>query len=200
MKLLFNPASPFARKVRIAILEKGLREAIALEVAQPWPEPTAIVPFNPLGKIPVLLLDDGSALYDSPVICEYLESLTPASRLIPSGGAERFRTLRLQALADGMLDAAVNIVLERRRPAEQQSAMMMQRAVAALRRSLAVLTGELTEPERGLDIGQIAAGCVLGYLDFRLADLGLVTDKGMLDWWEHTRRRPSFLATEPPLA
>src|SRR5882757_4527028 len=88
MKLLFSPPSPFVRKVRIAAIEKGLDGRIELVPAQPWPEPTAVIAFNPLGKVPVLLLDDGSPLYDSPVICEYLDCLGTGPALIPGSGAE----------------------------------------------------------------------------------------------------------------
>jgi glutathione S-transferase len=197
MKLMFNAASPYARKVRIALLEKGMLDTVDLEAVQPWPEPTAITPFNPLGKIPVMILDDGSALYDSPVICEYVDSLAAAPALIPSGGPARFKTLGLQALADGMLDAAVNTVLERKRTPAAQSSMMLARWTNAIRRSLDVLAADLPMPDRSFDLGQISVACAVGYFDFRLADLDLVTDPRLRKWWDAASRRGSVRSTDP---
>ena len=195
MKLLFNVPSPFGRKVRIVLLEKGLADKVLMETVQPWPEPVAITPFNPLGKIPVLILDDGTALYDSPVICEYIDSLGGKVRLIPDG-AERFEILRLQALADGALDAAVNIVLERKREAADQSKAMLSRWTHAIRRTLDHFAAHCGE-EKAFDLSEVSLACLVGYLGFRLPDLGLVTDPRLLQWWQSVSRRESVLATDP---
>jgi glutathione S-transferase len=199
MKLLFNAASPFARKVRIALLEKRLIDQVHLETVQPWPEPFAITPFNPLGKIPVLILDDGSALYDSPVICEYIDTLSEEPRLIALGGASRLRTLRLQALADGALDAAVNIVLERKRAPAERSDNMLTRWTQAISRSLDHFAADLGRRGQPFDLGEISLACLIGYLAFRLPDLGLVSDSRLQEWWQATSRRDSVLATDPAL-
>jgi glutathione S-transferase len=199
MKLLFNAASPFARKVRIALLEKGLMEQIHLEAVQPWPEPVAITPFNPLGKIPVLILDDGSPLYDSPVICEYIDSLTEAPRLIALAGLSRLRILRLQALADGALDAAVNIVLERKRAPTEQSISMLGRWTQAIRRSLDHFAADRSRSTQPFDLAEISLACLIGYLGFRLPDLDLVTDSRLQEWWQAASRRDSVRATDPTL-
>jgi glutathione S-transferase len=199
MKLLFNAASPFARKVRIALLEKGLMEQIHLEAVQPWPEPVAITPFNPLGKIPVLILDDGSPLYDSPVICEYIDSLTEAPRLIAPTGPSRLRILRLQALADGALDAAVNIMLERKRAPTEQSISMLGRWTQAIRRSLDHFAADRSRGNQPFDLAEISLACLIGYLGFRLPDLDLVTDPRLQEWWHAASRRDSVRATDPTL-
>jgi glutathione S-transferase len=199
MKLLFNPASPFSRKVRIALLEKDLIGGIEMELVQPWPEPTAITPFNPLGKIPVLILDGGAPLYDSPVICEYVDSLAVAPSLLPPSGPLRWRILRQQALADGCLDAAVNIVYERRRPEAERSVMMTERFTSAIRRSLEHLAGDLSNTAGLFDLGQISLACAIGYLNFRLPDLDFVTDTRLQAWWDVARHRDSVKFTDPTL-
>jgi glutathione S-transferase len=199
MKLLFNAASPFARKVRIALLEKRLADRVHLETVQPWPEPVAITPFNPLGKIPVLILDDGSTLYDSPVICEHVDSLSDEPRLIAFDGTQRLRILRLQALADGALDAAVNIVLERKRAPAEQSSAMLTRWTQAIRRSLEHFAADLSNEDPRFDLSGISLACLIGYLGFRLPDLDLVSDARLQRWWQTTSRRESVRATDPTL-
>jgi len=201
MKLLFSPPSPFVRKVRIVAIEKQIADQIEIVQAHPWPEPTAITPFNPLGKVPTLLLDDGSPLYDSPVICEYLDSMGEGPALLPTSLHERLRVLRRQALADGMLDAAVNIVLELRRPQQLRSEAMLERFQSAVRRCVRQFSVEIEDPGRCFDLGQIAIACAVGYVEFRLPDIdfGLSAQLSLNDWWSIVRKRPSLAATEPTL-
>lgn len=197
MKLLYSPTSPYVRKVRVLAIERGLADRIELVTAIPWPDPAAIVRANPLGKVPVLVTDDGFAIYDSPVICEYLDTVAAGPALIPASGAERWRVLRCQALADGVLDAAVAVVLERRRTASEQSAAAIQRSLDAIHRAVAALAGELKPPSQ-FDLGQIALAVALGYLEFRLADTDFgTTAPGIRDWWATVRERPSLVATRP---
>ncbi len=198
MKLLHSPTSPYVRKVRVVALEKGLSSRIELVPANPWPDPTVVAAANPLGRVPVLLLEDGTPIYDSPVICEYLDSLVPARPLIPYDGIGRWLVLRRQALADGILDAAVAMVLESRRPAPEQSASSQARAEAAIRRSVAALGSELAPVGDTFDLGQISIAVALGYLEFRLGHLELGTaEPRVADFWASARLRPSFLATQP---
>jgi glutathione S-transferase len=199
MKLFFSPTSPYVRKVRVVAIEKGLADRIELVPANPWPDPSAVSVANPLGKVPALLLDDGTSLYDSPVICEYLDVLVPAAPLIPRSGAGRWQVLRCQALCDGILDAAVAIVLERRRPEGERSMTTQQRQADAIRRSVAALTRELRPTDSAFDLGQISIAVALGYLEFRLGDLELgVGQAAIRDWWAATQQRPSVVATRPP--
>jgi glutathione S-transferase len=201
MKLYYTPTSPYVRKVRVFAIEKGLAAQLELVTANPWPDPTAVVGLNPLGKIPVLVTDDGQTVFDSPVICDYLDSLLPATPLIPASGPARWRTLRCQALADGILDAAVSIVLERRRPEGERSGMGQRRAADAIRRSVASLGAELKEAHETFDVGQVSIAVALGYLEFRLADLDLGANQNPIrDWWARTADRPSLIATQPPAA
>ncbi len=198
MKLLQSATSPYARKVRIVAIEKGLGDRVELVTANPWPDPAAVVAVNPLGRIPVLVLEDGTPLYDSPVICEYLDSLVPASPLIPYDGPGRWLTLRRQALADGILDAAVAMVLESRRPAAEQSPSSQERATLAIRRSVGVLAAELRPADGPFDLGQIASAVAIGYLEFRLSHLDLGTSAAAIrDFWSAVKKRPSLQNTQP---
>ena len=198
MKLLHSTTSPYVRKVRVVAFEKGLSSRIELVPANPWPDPALVAAANPLGKVPVLLLDDGTPIYDSPVICEYLDSLVPARPLIPYDGIGRWLVLRRQALADGILDAAVGIVLESRRPAAEQSASAQARAVEAIRRSVTALGADLQAADEMFDLGQISIAVALGYLEFRLSHLDLGTsERRVAEFWGAAKARPSFLATQP---
>ncbi len=198
MQLYYSPTSPYVRKVRVVAIEKGLADRIELVTASPWPDPTAVARVNPLGKVPALVTDDGVALYDSPVICEYLDALVPAAPLIPRSGSGRWQVLRCQALCDGILDAAVAVVLERRRPEAERSAAAQQRAIDAIRRSVAALAPELRTGGAPFDLGQISTAVALGYLEFRLGDVELGMDQPAIrDWWAATRDRPSLVMTRP---
>jgi glutathione S-transferase len=198
MKLYYSTTSPYVRKVRVVAIEKGLADRVELVAANPWPDPAAVATVNPLGKVPTLVTDEGLALYDSPVICDYLDALVPAAPLIPRSGSGRWQVLRCQALCDGILDAAVAIVLERRRPEAERSMMSEQRSADAVRRSVAALASELRPAGASFDLGQIAIAVALGYLEFRLGDLAVGAGQGAIrDWWLATRERPSLVATRP---
>lgn len=173
MQLIYAAASPFARKVRVLAIETGLLARIELL-------DTAVLPTslneqvnarNPLGKIPVLLTDGGEALYDSRVICEYLDSLQQGQPLFPAGG-ERWRVLRVAALADGLMDAALLARYEGAvRPAELQWPAWLEGQLGKVQRALDELERQAAQLQGPLDIGQIGVACALGYLDFRFAEL-----------------------------
>ena len=173
LKLIYSPLSPYARKVRIVLAEKKI-ECQAQEMS-PWAADTQVPQFNPLGKIPVLMLDDDTALYDSRVIVEYLDNVSPVSRLIPEPARQRIVVRRWEALADGMCDAAVGVVLERRRPAQQQSPEFIQRQQGKIAAGLAEMARELSDRTwcnaEAYSLADIATGCLLGYLDLRHPDI-----------------------------
>ena len=200
MQLLSSPTSPYVRKVRIVAIEKGLDWRIEIVDAPPWPDPSAVAAVNPLGKVPALRLDDNSVLYDSPVICEYLDTLGEGTLLLPPSGPARWQVLRIQALADGIMDAAVSIVLERRRPPGQQSDEAIGRAIAAVRRSVVCMADDLGDNVTApFDLARIACATAVGYLHFRLADLDLgLSDNRIARWWNLISERPSVLETAPP--
>ena len=122
MKLYYSPTSPYVRKVNVFSIEAGVDEKIDKIITNPWVEDTRLLTDNPLSKVPTLIMDDGVVLYDSPVICEYLDTLNLNQKLIPEKGIERWNALRLQALGDGIMDAAILRFLERKRPEAQRSA------------------------------------------------------------------------------
>ena len=172
MRLWHNPASPFARKVRIVVREAGLLprvEEIAVIVSPVNPN-ADLAARNPLVKIPALETNDGKVIYDSSVICEYLDSLHSGAHLIPSD-TTRWDALRLQSLCDGILDAAVLCRYELAvRPEQYRWDDWVKGQFSKIRNGLEVLAAESPAWGERFDIGQIGAACVLGYLDFRFVD------------------------------
>jgi glutathione S-transferase len=201
LKLIASSTSPFSRKVRIVLIEKKI-ECPQLEIS-PWSPDNEVHAYSPLGKVPVLLLDDGSALFDSRVIVEYLDTVSPVSRLIPEPSRQRIAVRKWEALADGVSEAALGIVVERRRPAAQQSAEWIARHEKKMREGLAELSRALADETwcngEAYSLADIATGCALGYLDLRHRDLGwreAYPNLAHLD--ERLAKRASFADTGPP--
>lgn len=167
MKLFHSPTSPYARKVVACAITRGIDGQIELLRTDPHVSPPQLLAVNPLSRIPCLVTDDGLSLFDSPVICEYLDTVGDALPLFPSHGAQRWRALKFQALADGIMDAAVGRRMEMGRPREDARDALMARHKAAVERALDVL--EADPPHRAADIGSVAVACALGYLDLRFA-------------------------------
>lgn len=200
MKLLGSLASPFVRKARIVLAEKKIDYTFELD--NPWDEKSRVPDANPLGKVPVLVLEDDSTLFDSRVIVEFLDSVSPISRLIPSNNREKIEVKRWEALADGILDAAVTVVLERRRPVKQKSEATIKRQMEKIERGVAVMSRDLGDKPwctgNAFTLADIACGVALGYLDFR---------HGQYDWRvlhanlaklaAKLAERPSFADTTP---
>ncbi len=198
MKLFYTATSPYARKVRVTLLEKGLGERIELVPCNLETPDAALLAANPAGKIPTLILESGEALYDSPVICEWLDLEAGTPLLLPAQGPTRWRVLRGQALADAVMDDALDVVMELRRGEEQRSAALIEKRTAALRRSVTALEQELAAWPDSLTLAHIAAGCALGYLDLRLPDLAWRAGHDRLaQWFAAFAQRPSMLATQP---
>jgi glutathione S-transferase len=192
--------SPFGRKVRIAIAVLGLEGAVRVEPAAAQDPADPIRQQNPLGKVPVLLLEDGAALYDSPVILEYLDDLAGGGRIIPKARAPRFAALRLEALADGIMDASILISYESRyRPPERHEPKWLDLQAGKVARALGVL--EAAPPAIGAppDVGQITLACALGYRDFRFPGSWRGDHPRLAAWLsEFAARVPAFAATAPP--
>jgi len=198
MKLFYSLTSPYARKVRVTAYEKGLADRIELVPCNPHEPDPALLAANPLGRVPTLVIEDGTALFDSPVICEWLDSWGAGPRLLPPAGDERWRVLRGQALADGMLDDAVAMVLERRRPEALQSPAHQAGRSAALLRAAADVEAGLVGTDGDLSLAHIALGCALAYLDFRLPELDWRPEAPRTaQWLEAFCRRPSMRDTQP---
>jgi glutathione S-transferase len=191
-------ASPFGRKARIAVSVLGLDDKVKVEPATTQDE--SVRQQNPLGKVPVLVLDDGSAIYDSPVILEYLDHLAGGGKILPKDFDARLAALKLQALADGLMDASILIVYEGRyRPAEKHEQKWLELQQGKIDRALAAL--EASPP--GLDtpptVGQITLACALGYREFRFPGTLEKSCPRLVGWLaDFAARVPSFDATKPP--
>ena len=198
MKLRFSATSPYVRKVLATAYETGLEGRIERLPTAVWAPDTDIAKDNPLGKVPALVTDEGEVLYDSPVICEYLDSLHKGTRLFPAAGPARWKAITLQALADGILDAAILRRLESQQPPAQQSQGWLARQAAAVKRGMDALEAEAGGWGDPPTIGQIAAGCACGYLDFRFAQEDWRPGRPKLAaWYKHFAQRPSMQATAP---
>lgn len=199
MQLYFNPTSPYVRKVSVTAHELGLSgkiEPISITLSPVSPH-EKLRASNPIGKIPALILDDGTALYDSPVICEYLDTLAGGSRIFPAAGAARWTALRRQSIADGIMDAAVLTRYEDTvRPKELRWQNWVDGQFLKVRTALDALERENLAGT--FDIGAVSIACALGYLDFRYASEGWRTGRPRLAAWaEAVGTRPSLAGTAP---
>jgi glutathione S-transferase len=192
------------RKVRIVMAEKKIE--CEIEMTDVWSADTAISGFNPLGKVPCLLMDDGGAVFDSRVIVEYLDTLTPVGHLIPAGGRQRVEVRTWEALADGIIDALVATRLEQtQRPVHQQSPVFIARQLAKADTALAAAAAGLADKpwcngER-FTLADIALGVALSYIDFRFPSLDWRgRHANLAPYHEKLAARPSFLETAPPAA
>jgi glutathione S-transferase len=200
MKLYYSATSPYVRKVNVCAIELGLDEKLERILTNPWEKDDKLLADNPLSKVPTLITDDGVVLYDSPVICEYLDTVQGGGALIPASGTEHWNELRLQALGDGILDAAVLRFLERKRPNSQQSSEWDGIQQSAIQRVLEYLESKVNEWKADVTIGQIAVACALGYLDFRFAeDNWRQGHPGLTSWFETFAQRESMQATVPKI-
>jgi len=198
MQLFYSPTSPYARKCRVVARERGLMADLDETACNPMEDPAALHSANPLGKVPCLVLDDGMAIFDSPVIAEYLDGLGNAPALIPAAGSARFKVLVTAALAQGMTDSAFLMTMESRRPEAQRSPESIARWRASILRGLDQMGKHLKSLPGDLTMGHIACGSVLGYLDLRHGALEWRKGrKGLAAWFEEFNARPSMRETDP---
>jgi len=191
MKLFNNPPSPYGRKVMVVAHEKGLVDRLELHAIDPWSDPPLLIATTPVGKVPALVTDDGLLITESTTISEYFDQVGSGPKLI---GRDRFEVMARTALAQGLIDAAFGTVIERRRPAERQWPLWVERQRRAIDRTLARII-----PAQGrFDLGDIALACGLGYLDFRLPEITWRdANRALAQWFEAASQRPSMLATKP---
>jgi len=207
MKLIGSLTSPFVRKVRVVLAEKKLD--YKFDVEDVWAADTRIGESNPLGKVPCLVMEGGEAIFDSRVIVEYVDTLSPVGKLIPLSGRERVEVKTWEALADGLLDAAILARMEQTWSGRSDE----QRSPAWIERQLVKVQGSLKAMSQGLgdrpwctgthhhSLADIAVGCALGYLDFRFGDIAWRDDHpNLAKLYEKVSQRPSFLDTAPPTA
>ena len=201
MRLICSLTSPYARKIRVVLAEKALPFELVEDI--PWNDSTRVPDFNPLGKVPALVADDGSIWFDSPVIAEYLDVMHPSPQMMPADRQAALPVRQSEALADGIIDAAVLAFLERSRPQELRSQANIDRQYGKIERGLNALASRL-EATDGLNRGQlsiadVAAGCALGYLDLRFPDVDWRNGRaGLAEYGEALLSRPSFRASAPP--
>jgi len=204
MKLIGSLTSPYVRKVRIVFSEKKVD--VDLELDNVWAADTKINSANPLGKVPCLVLDDGEAIYDSRVIAEYADTLSPVGKLIPASSRERATVKTWETLADGITDASILARLEATwRPAEQQSPAWIERQMGKIDAGLGQMSKELGENawchSNQMTLADIAVGCALGYLLFRFPAIEWQTQHPNLDrLYQKLMQRASFIETDPPAA
>ena len=201
LTLISSPTSPFARKVRIALAEKKID--YELVETSPWDAQSPVHAANPLGKVPVLTLDDGTQLFDSRVIAEYIDSVSPVSRLIPEPTRQRIAVRKWEALADGVSDALVLATQEGKRPVAKRDADYIARQRQKIDAGIAEMASELADRAwcngEAYTLADIATGCTLGYVDLRLAEF---------DWRDRypnlaklaqkLAKRPAFVETQIP--
>ncbi|MFC3107465.1 glutathione S-transferase N-terminal domain-containing protein [Undibacterium arcticum] len=201
MKLIGSLTSPYVRKVRIVMAEKKLDFVLTLENV--WADDTTIHAANPLGKVPCLVMEDGNAMYDSRVIVDYLDNLTPVCKLLPATSRDRAAVKCWEALADGVLDAAILVRLERTlRPPELQSQTWIDRQMRKVHAGLAAMSAGLGETAFCCDshysLADVAVGCALGWLSFRFPEIEWRGDyPNLLKLYDKLSERPSFRDTVP---
>ena len=203
MKLIGSPASPYARKVRVVMAEKKLDYQYVINDV--WAADCAIVESNPLGKVPCLVMEGGEAVFDSRVIVEYLDTLSPVGKLIPAQGRERAEVKTWEALADGLLDAALLVRMElvfKGRTEEQRCQSWIDRQMGKINAVLKAMSSGLGDKPfcSGVhfSLSDVAVGCALGYLDFRFPEIAWRESYPNLSkLHEKLALRPSFVETSP---
>jgi glutathione S-transferase len=196
VKLRFSPTSPYVRKVSACAITREIDAQIELVPTNASASLPEFIAVNPLSKVPALITEDGVALFDSPVICEYLDSIGDALPMFPAHGAARWRALKFQAMGDGILDASVPRRGEMQKPQDAGRLAWIARQQAAVERTLDAL--EADPPHRIVDIGSITIACALGYLDFRFAGQPWrPTHPKLAAWFEAFAQNPGIANTVP---
>ena len=200
MKIIGTNPSPYTRKVRIVAAEKKIE--YEYEIDNPWQDETAVPKNNPLGKVPVLVLEDGTVLFDSRVIVEYLDSVSPVGKLLPAANRERIDVKRWEALADGVLDAGVAVRLENLRPENERSPSWIKRQMAKLDLGISEMDKQLAARKwcagTNFSLADIAVGACLGWFDYRFPQIDWRKNTPNLSrLMEKLNERPSFIDTMP---
>jgi glutathione S-transferase len=201
MKLIGTPTSPYTRKARVVLAEKRIDYEFVVDM--PYEENTRVPQFNPLGKVPVLVLDDDTTIFDSRVIAEYLDNASPVTRLIPEDTRQRIQVRRWEALADGCTDAVFLIVMESRRPAEFRYDAWIERQQGKIDRALHAMSKDLGQRAwccgGFFNLADVAVGCCLGFIDLRLPDLPWrEAYPNLARLSDKLAQRPSFRDSVPP--
>lgn len=195
MKLIGSKTSPYVRKVRVMLAEKSIQAEFVEDNV--WSPGTTVTPFNPLTKVPTLLLDDGEALYDSRVIAEYLDTL-PGASFLPKDARARAGVRRDEALGDGICDAGILCRLERQRDPARQDPAWITRQMEKVNAGIRVVSRSVASRKgSALTLGDIACACALLWVEFRMPELGWREDPALKAWIEPIEKRASFAGTTP---
>ncbi len=200
MQLIGSLTSPFVRKVRIVAAEKFIEYELVIDT--PWSEDTRVPEFNPLGKVPVWIMEDGKTLFDSRVIVEYLEHVSPVGHLLPKDARPRIAVKRWEALADGVCDAAALVFVERKRAADKQDPEWVKRQMAKIAAGLNMMSDDLGNQNwctgEFFCLADVAVGCALGYLEFRFPEIDWRRQHSNLsELFDRMMQRPAFKETVP---
>ena len=200
MQLIGSLTSPFVRKVRIVAAEKFIEYELVIDT--PWSEDTRVPEFNPLGKVPVWIMEDGKTLFDSRVIVEYLEHVSPVGHLLPKDARPRIAVKRWEALADGVCDAAALVFVERKRTADKQDPEWVKRQMAKIAAGLNMMSDDLGNQNwctgEFFCLADVAVGCALGYLEFRFPEIDWRRQHSNLsELFDRMMQRPAFKETVP---
>lgn len=198
MKLIYSAASPYARKARVAAIECGVGDKLETEAIVPWEDPDGYRDVNPVGKVPALIRDDGPPLYQSNLVCEYLDA-QGATKIYPAPGPARWTALRQIAAADGILDASVLVRMEGMfHEGDAVATKLIDRQELSVDMALNQLDGEAGDLHGPVTIGQIAVACALAYRDFRFADIDWRAGRqDLATWFAEFAQRPSMIETDP---
>jgi len=203
MKIYYSKTSPYARKVRLVVFEKGLRDQVELILTNPNENNSELISLNPLSQIPTLVLADDQVLFDSPVICNYLDSLPCKShqRLVPEDKDQQLFVHRWHAMSDGLIDATYSLVMERRRPTSEQSPTWIADKSAVIERVLQVMDNqlqELVDLPHDVSLAHLTVASAVGYIELRLPEfLDKTIYTQLLNWYEKIKTRNSMIETQP---
>lgn len=199
MRLFLSPTSPFAREVKVALSEKGLLDSTQQVFVDPWSSPEELLAVNPLSQVPTLELNDGQILTNSSTILQWLEIAYPAPPLLPDNPADCARVLAIAALAQCVIESVVYVVIESRKPAEQQSEKMVTRKRTGIDRVLDALENKFDASQEKFMLDGLHVGCALEYVDLRLPDLDWRSRCPRLkQWQEWAATRSSMKQSAPP--
>lgn len=198
MELKYSPTSPYVRKVLVVAHELGIKDRLQLTNTDPRAERASLSQLNPLSKIPTLITDGGAVMFDSSVICEFLDAEFGDHRLLPSSGQRRWEILTRSVLAQGALDAAILVRLEEMRPESERSAHWIATQLGRVQSVLDHFEATIARSGAGLDLSQITLACTLGWIQFRHpARLWFDQREQLKRWFEEISQRPSLRATAP---
>lgn len=200
MRLFLSPTSPFARKVKVALIEKNLFDSTQEVRVDPWASPAELLAVNPMSQVPTLVLDDGTALGNSDMIIQWLERTYPEPKLLPGDPAGCARVLSVAALAHGVIESVVYVVIERRKPAGQQSGNMLTRRLQGIERVLDVLEDTFDGSRERFQLDGLNLACALEYLDLRVPEFDWrARCPGLAQWQKWAAARPSLELSAPPV-